>query len=236
MGANRAVTTPFTSGHVKDKRGQRFGKVVVTEFDHSDGVLTWWRCKCDCGNEVILNTHQLTHHYVPSCGCVPRYKNRPKRNNVRTHHMAGTKIYKIWKSMRKRCNCKNSSSKEYQNYSKRGISICDEWNDFENFYKWAIENGYDENAPKGQCTLDRIDVNGNYEPSNCRWTNLKQQARNRRKTVYLTYDGETKALTEWCEVFGLNKKTVYGRFHDYGWTNPQEILFGKRGGMSCQEI
>lgn len=235
MGKYIKDDTPFTTGHVKDIRGQRLGKLVVKEFDHSDKIHAYWLCKYDCGNTVVKSTHQLKQGLYPSCGCNPRYINRPKRNNVPTHHMSGTRLHKIWKSMRNRCNCNNPNRRDYQDYSARGIRICDEWNDFENFYRWAMANGYDPNAPKGQCTLDRIDVNGNYEPSNCRWVDNVQQVRNRRKTVHLTYNGETKPLTEWCETLGLNKKTVYGRLHDYGWTNPQEILFGK-GAKVCREI
>lgn len=218
-------------GHIKDKRGQRFGKVVVTEFDHSNGVLSWWKCKCDCGNEIILNIHQLTHHRFPNCGCEPKYHNRPKRNEVRTHHMAGTRIYCIWKNMRQRCSTTNKKSRDYRDYVLRGIKVCDEWqNSFEAFYEWAMANGYND-----QLSIDRIDNDGNYELSNCRWTTNTGQQRNRRKTVYLTYNGETRALSEWCEMYGLKFKTCYGRLHQCGWTNPQEILFGK-GSKLCQEI
>lgn len=236
MGKYKRKETPFTTNHVKDIRGQRFGKLVVKEFHHSDGIFAYWLCECDCGNATVKSTQQLRQNWHPSCGCNPRYTNRPKRNNVPTHHMTGTRLYKIWKSMRSRCGCKNPNRKEYWGYPHRGITICDEWNDFENFYKWAMENGYDPDAPKGECTLDRIDVNGNYEPSNCRWATNTQQVRNRRKTVYLVHNGERKPLTEWCEILGLNKKTVYGRLHNYGWTNPEEILFGKGDKRRCQGI
>lgn len=235
MGKYIRKDTPFTTRHVKDIRGQRFGMLVVKEFDHSDGRNSHWLCECDCGNQIIMTPQRLKHLECPSCGCRPKNAHRPPRNNVSTHHMTGTRLHKIWKSMRSRCNCKNPNDRNYWGYAKRGIAICKEWNDFENFYKWAMENGYDPDAPKGQCTLDRIDNNGNYEPSNCRWVDNTQQVRNRRKTVYLIYNGEKRPLTEWCEILGLNKKTVYGRLHDYGWTNPQEILFGKGGTKLCQE-
>ena len=232
---NLSEVGAFSSGHVKDLRGRRYGKLTVKEFDHSDGVKSYWLCECDCGNTVVKSYAQLYNNVYPNCGCMPRYINRPKRLNVKTHHMSRTRLHNIWKSMRSRCFCKDPKRREYWEYSQRGISICDEWNDFMNFYEWAHENGYDENAPTGECTLDRIDVNGNYEPSNCRWVNLTQQVRNRRKTVYLTYNGEKRPLTEWCELLGLNKKTVYGRLHDYGWTDPHEILFGK-GAKLCQQV
>lgn len=231
MGRNKDSEVELSSGHVKDLRGQRFGKVTVQEFDHSHGSLTYWRCKCDCGNEVLLSRVQLKKNWCPSCGCAPTYHNRSKRNNVQTHHMTGTRIYRIWKNMRERCSCKNSDRRDYRNYYARGIKLCEEWeNSFESFYEWAMASGYEDTL-----SIDRIDNDGNYEPSNCRWVNNTEQQRNRRKTVFLTYKGETKALSEWCEIFGLKMKTCYGRLHQYGWTNPQEILFGK-GAKVCQEI
>ena len=232
MGANKAMITPFSSGHVKDKRGQRFGKVVVESFDHSSGTMTYWKCKCDCGNEVVLSSHQLTHNHMPSCGCAPRYSHRPKHNMVKTHHMANTKIYRTWKAMKQRCACKNEERREYWDYYARGIKVCDEWqNSFEAFYEWAMANGYADNL-----SIDRIDNNGNYEPSNCRWVDNTTQQRNRRKTVFLTYEGETKALSEWCEIYGLKMKTCYGRLHQCGWTNPSDILFGRGGTAECPRI
>lgn len=228
-------TGEFTSGHVKDLRGQRFGKVTVIAFDHSDKIKTWWRCKCDCGNEITLSVSQLKLNRNPNCGCVLPNSNRPPRLNVKTHHMTGTRLYSIWKNMRQRCS-PNPQNPNYEKYSGRGIKVCDEWQKFEPFYEWALANGYDENAPRGTCTIDRIDNDGNYEPSNCRWVDNKSQQRNRRKTVKVSYKGETKALTEWCEQFGLNVKTCYNRMHLYGWTNPQDILFGKGGTEQCPRI
>lgn len=228
---HKAMETPFSSGHVKDLRGQRFGKLVVKEFDHSDKAQTYWICECDCGNTTVKSIVQLKRNWHPSCGCNPRYIDRPKHNNVLTHHMAGTRIYRIWKSMRQRCSTTNEKSRDYRDYVLRGIKVCDEWqNSFETFYEWAISNGYND-----KLSIDRIDNDGNYEPSNCRWVNNTTQQRNRRKTIFLTYNGETKALSEWCEIYGLKMKTCYGRLHQYGWTNPQEILFGK-GSKLCQEI
>lgn len=212
----------FSSNHVKDIRGEKFGKLTVREFHHSDGNKTYWVCDCDCGNTTVKNLHQVKYGRPSNCGCVPANHNRPKRNNVKTHHMTGTKLYSIWERIRSRCFCKNPSSRDYRDYAGRGITVCSEWESFENFHKWALDNGYKEGL-----SIDRIDNDGNYEPSNCRWVTMKDQVRNRRKTIWLTYNGEKKALSEWCEILGLNLKTCYGRLHNYGWTDPSEILFGK---------
>lgn len=235
MAKNNLSESGLTSNHVKDLRGKRFGNVVVESQHHSEGSKSFWNCRCDCGNEVILTTTQLRVNHCPSCGCVPRFANRPNRLNVKTHHKTGTRLYSIWKSMRQRCSA-NPNNPNYERYSGRGIKVCDEWQKFEPFQDWALANGYDENAPFMKCTLDRINNDGDYEPSNCRWADNATQQRNRRKTVKLSYKGETKALTEWCERFGLNIKTCYNRLHTYGWTNPQDILFGKGGTEQCPRI
>lgn len=102
-------------------------------------------------------------------------------------------------------------------YGGRGISVCDEWlNSYTAFRDWAYSNGYDENAPKGMCTLDRIDVNGNYEPSNCRWVNIKTQSNNRRRCRVYEIDGTTHSLGEWCELYKTNRELVYNRLK-LGW-------------------
>lgn len=115
-----------------------------------------------------------------------------------------------------KARCFNQNNEAYKNYGGRGITICKEWFDFENFYKWAISSGYDENAEFGVCTLDRKDVNGNYEPSNCRWANMKTQSNNTRKNVVLNYNGQEKTLREWCEILNLSYNTIYGRLMK-GW-------------------
>ena len=112
--------------------------------------------------------------------------------------------------MRERC--RNVNSPYHKDYGGRGISVCDEWNNdngFESFLKWSLENGYEEHL-----SIDRIDVNGNYEPTNCRWITLQAQNRNRRTCVYITYKGETHILTEWAEILGIKRSTLSKRYHN----------------------
>lgn len=131
------------------------------------------------------------------------------------HGLSNERLYHVWYGMMYRCY--NPNCEGYKNYGGRGIVICDEWrNDYFAFKKWAYESGYDDKAPKGVCTIDRIDVNGNYEPSNCRWATTIQQGRNTRRNLLVTYNGETKPLSEWCEELNLKYDPIHNRI-EKGW-------------------
>lgn len=128
------------------------------------------------------------------------------------HGKCGTSIYRRYNHMKDRCYNKNN--KDYKDYGGRGITICKEWlDDFMTFYDWSTSNGYNDTL-----TIDRIDVNGNYEPNNCRWVDMKQQSRNRRSNRLFTINGETRCLMEWCEILGLKYKTVATRIYTNKWT------------------
>ena len=116
------------------------------------------------------------------------------------------RIYEIWANMKYRCNNKNCVN--FKNYGGRGIRVCEEWNAFENFYKWAIDNEYSDNL-----TLDRIDVNGNYEPENCRWATWEEQANNRRRNSRITYNGETHTISEWARIKNLSPRLICERLY-----------------------
>ena len=164
-----------------DLTGQRFGMLVVIGFaGKSNNGHSKWLCKCDCGNEVTVSYEALKRGDYKSCGC---YRSERIGNMARKHEQHGTRLYGIWNGMKTRCS--NPNRRGFENYGGRGITVCDEWlNDFQSFYRWAIANGYDETAPRGQCTLDRINNDGNYDPSNCRWVSMRVQANNRRKPKY----------------------------------------------------
>jgi len=132
-------------------------------------------------------------------------------------------LYHLYYNVRSRCENPNSSYYEY--YGGRGIKVCDEWKTWEAFKEWALSHGY-----KKGLTIDRIDVNGDYEPSNCRWITHAEQMRNTRKTRYLTYKGITKPMKTWCEELGVSFNTASARF-TRGWKDSEEILFGRKRGI-----
>lgn len=206
----------------KDHTGEKFGRLTV--IGPADDIVSdagyhtaVWKCKCDCGNLVNVRGKCLTQGVTKSCGCLQRDSMSARASK---HHGSGTRLYAIWNSMRQRCN--NPRSRAYQNYGGRGISICPEWDDYDTFRKWAYSAGYDDGSPRGTHTLDRIDVNGQYSPDNCRWTTMKAQSSNKRDTIYLSYMGQRKTLTDWSNETGIAYSTLWKR-RLYGFS-PERIL------------
>ena len=168
---------------LKDLTGQRFGRLVVIERAGSDRYNhAMWKCCCDCGCVLVVCSGNLLRGLTKSCGCL-KLESIQKRNTV--HGKRKNRLYLVWINMKKRCS--NPIVHNFHRYGGRGITVCDEWiNDFQSFYDWAMANGYDENAPYGQCTIDRIDNDKGYGPDNCRWVDIATQNRNKsnsRKVV-----------------------------------------------------
>lgn len=185
---------------IKDITGQKFGYLVAVKFIKRENNRTYWLCRCECGNECIAYTSQLAKGDKVSCGC--------KQNKI--HGLTYTRLHTIWDSMKKRCF--DSNRREYKWYGGKGITVCDEWkNSFISFYEWATTNGYREDL-----SIDRIDHNGNYEPSNCRWVDSKAQSHNKSNNHWITYQGKTKLVSEWAKDYGMDTGTLCWRLKN-GW-------------------
>lgn len=196
---------------MKDLTNQVFGRLTVIGFyGRNKYHHAIWLCRCVCGNEKCVNASSLSTGKTRSCGCLndeQRHKIGKKANRT-THGLHGTRIYRIWKQMKTRCY--NHNTDDYMSYGKRGIKVCDEWkNSFSNFYEWALKSGYDDTM-----SIDRIDVNGDYRPDNCRWSTMKVQQNNKRSNHFITIDGETKTAAQWIEETGISHSTFYQRLRN----------------------
>lgn len=192
----------------KDITGEKFGRLTVIEKTRVKGRLSWI-CQCECGNTIIASLTSLQTGNTKSCGCL-RKEVTGKLN--KKHGMRRTRLYNIYQKMLIRC--RNSNDPKYPIYGGRGIKVCDEWkNNFENFYLWAFENGYSD-----ELTIDRIDVNGDYEPSNCRWVDNKTQANNKRNNRLLVYRGKSHTLAEWADITGIGQANLNNRLNKLNWS------------------
>ncbi len=196
-----------------DLTGQKFGRLTVLSQAPNHTGRCAWNCVCECGNHVIAITKSLRNGDKQSCGCLNEELAKDRKTK---HGETGSRLFVIWVNMRRRCQ--NLKDAAYDNYGGRGITITSDWDEFADFKKWADESGY---APT--LTLDRIDVNGNYCPENCRWISDLEQARNMRKNI--RYNG--KCVAEWCDELHINRHTVYTRI-ERGWP-VEKALFSPIG-------
>ena len=194
--------------------GDRFGNLIVIK-DNGIKILPcgehrrYYLCKCDCGNEVEVAKNKLVCQATKSCGCLVveekqnrNYGNQTDKRFYNLRKIAKKELGNHWKNMMYRCYKK--SNNDYRLYGGRGIKVCEEWQySFDKFRDWALSNGY-----KKGLTLDRIDVNGNYEPNNCRWATIKEQNRNRQNTIKVMYKSKPIALTEFAELYNISDSNV----------------------------
>ncbi|QMT16244.1 hypothetical protein H1Q58_09660 [Planococcus maritimus] len=184
--------------------GQKFKEFTVlnlSDMKDKNGKKKW-RCRCSCGNiRYILASELMREKGQKSCGCTSIKNIKAARI---THGMSKSRLYKIWSGMKGRCG--RVSCTNYQYYGARGISVCEEWLDFVPFMIWSLSNGYTD-----ELSIDRINSNGNYQPSNCRWTTQKVQMNNTTRTKKIAYNGEDLSITLWAEKLGIPKKVLVSR-------------------------
>lgn len=221
-----------------DMTGYKTGLITVICRDGSKGRQTTWLCECSCGKRFVQYGSALRSGKVISCGHL--YADKQKRQEIAhktiakiKHGGSTSRLYYVWSDMKSRCNYQNDIS--YKNYGERGIKVCAEWeNNFSAFREWALKAGYDPNAKRGECTLDRIDPNGSYCPENCRWLNTRGQAANRRNSYTITLNGETHTASEWSGITGIPRGVIYRRYK--AGYSPEKILSRNKYGQHGEII
>ena len=205
---------------LNDLTGRRFGRLlVVSRAPNGNGGKTMWLCRCDCGNTKEVYSQSLIRGLTKSCGCYGREVAASRTGESSPQYRHGgekTRLYRIWHGMKSRCYTVDTT--HYPRYGGRGITVCDEWiHDFAAFREWALANGYQDDL-----SIDRIDNDGPYAPWNCRWATKGDQANNRRCTVNITLNGETRPISEWSKILGLSRNTIFWRY--IKGLPPEEIL------------
>lgn len=193
-----------------DLTGQRFGRLIAIKNTKTKNKWNTyiWECKCDCGKTILLDSHKLRSGNTKSCGCLFIDKAKTmSQTHLQKHGKSNTRIYHVYTEIKARCFNQNNNSYKY--YGARGITMCDEWrNDFGLFYDWAIKSGYREGL-----TIDRIDVNGNYCPENCRFVSMQEQQNNKSSNKIYFYNGEKLNETQLCKKYKINLRTFRGRIN-----------------------
>ncbi len=198
--------------------GKRFERLLVKSYAGIDkNKRHYWICECDCGNKTKVISHSLQSKHTKSCGCYSRDKVSQRR--LKHGHTLTLKLrtaeYRAWSHIKSRCYNKNVYN--YCDYGGRGIKVCDRW--LESFENFLADMGM---KPDKRYSIDRIDNNGNYEPSNCRWASPKQQANNKKNNNYITHKGIALTLQLWAEKIGIKPQTLRGRLSN-GWSTERAL-------------
>jgi hypothetical protein len=191
--------------------GMKIGKITIVSFVERKKGKSYWKCKCDCGNEFIGEVHNIKNrierhgqNYCKKCRTQANITHGDSKKKD-----GKTRLYSIWQGMRYRCEKEYASKYEY--YGGRGIRVCQEWQDYSVFKEWALANGYNDNL-----TIDRINSDGNYEPSNCQWITRKEQANNTSQVNHFLYKGKSYTMAELSELTGISRITLDARLRK-GW-------------------
>lgn len=196
-----------------DYIGTKHGRLTILAITKKPSIKAEFHCICECGNQKFIQIYNIVRTH--SCGCY----GKDFQKKFKTHGQSGTpkqrtRAYKAWLYMRDRC--KNTKSPKYKYYGGKGVKISNEWQSFENFFR-------DMGHPKEGMTLDRIDVNGNYEVSNCRWATMMEQGKNKTNNMYLSIGNEKIHLAEAARRFPVKMQTIWARIKKHGWTDRQAV-------------
>lgn len=208
------------------KAGEKYGRLTLIKETVRTSKKHKWLCRCDCGKYVEVSIYQMKSGECRSCGCLRDEVAGARAKAMAKHNMTHTRMYKLWSTMLKRC--RNPNDKDYPRYGGRGVKVCDEWKDFIKFHEWAMSHGY-----RDDLSIDRIDFNGNYEPSNCRWVTLADQARNRRGVIFVEYNGDKLPITLMAEKYNIPRGRLYDRLCR-GWSvedainRPPRFIYRRR--------
>jgi len=204
------------SGKIRDLTGLKFNRLlVIKKLGTNKNKQIEWLCKCDCGKTKIVTSYLLTSGERKSCGCLHKEnicRNIPKLKELnKTHGETNTRLYHIWRGIKERCNV--NTNKAYKWYGAKGIKIYAPWNnDYVKFRDWAKNNGY-----RDDLSIDRINNNGNYEPSNCRWVDKIAQGNNKSNNRWVTYKNQTKTISQWSRELNIPFHIIWNRLHR-GWS------------------
>lgn len=192
-------------GTLIDMTGKKFGRLTVLKRGpNTRAGKVAWECLCECGAHTIVDSSSLVSGNTRSCGCLRNdlIEQRMKEKGYTSNERRALKD--VWRMMLKRCE--NPACNSYHNYGARGIKVCPEWHSQAAFRDWAIHNGYQKGLD-----LDRVDNNGNYEPSNCRWVTRAENMNNTRKTIFLEYQGQLLPIADIAKLIGVTKGCLYQR-------------------------
>lgn len=187
------------------EKGERYGRFTIIKEIEKRKKKRYFQCKCDCGNIRNVRFVALRAGTIKSCGCL---RDEQNRTVAVTHGKNKTRLYSIWHGMKQRCL--NPNLKGYKYYGGRGIKVCKTWLEFEGFYDWAVNNGYNKNL-----TIERIDVNGNYEPHNCEWIPMENQSKNTRRTTIIEFNGTSLCVAEWARKIGISNSAMQKRIKNW---------------------
>lgn len=207
-----AIAHP-TGTRFKDRTGHRFGRLIAIEFMGVFNKNSKWKCVCDCGLEVVVWGMDLADGTTKSCGCLNGDLTALRNRRTAEHNMSRTSTHLAWQAMLYRCTNPNSDC--FHNYGGRGISVCDRWKSFANFFD-------DMGVCPPQRSIDRINNDGNYEPGNCRWATIKEQSNNRRTNRFMLLDGRRMTVAQWAEEMGICRETLYQRLSK-GWSDQMAL-------------